>query len=544
MITYIHTFTLLLFSLSAFAQTMNTALLSEKCKAGVVYIETESGLGTGFLVSEEGHIVTNYHVMDGGWQGSKIEFSDGSIFRSYSIGNCDEDHDIAILKINNFPKGRYPVLSILASGNGKDGIEAATIGHPKGSKWSITKGIVSKEIVLEELDYIAQIDVPVNPGNSGGPLFNKNGLVVGVVTARLEKKSIFDRDIQNMNFAITATELRKFLSRRGVRYKTKAPIDNMDLNTGMRELTKEEIEAEKAANLTRIKEKEAADKELLKETTAKQKELLEEEAEAEKERIRKENERDLQRLEQQKWNEQLNAQQSRAWQQQQFEERTAKQAMQAKIDLQRMEEQKQREWIQLERDKLKLEQDKIQQNKNKKNYYANLPGRFGLRIGAGAVYTLGAIEDLSSFNVDLSPLSWQTSGSLTYRFDIRNKLRGTAVGIFGDFGNLNTSALNQLQQQQQLNAVDSRNLNLFYEWELGFLLREWLRLSAGMGKQELYRTNIKYPENYGTGTVGFIIRKGHLELDWNNSIYFGGLYQKPALSTQLSLMVHFKMAKF
>ena len=103
--------------------------------------------------------------------------------------------------------------------------------------------------------------------------------------------------------------------------------------------------------------------------------------------------------------------------------------MQNKIELQRMQEQKEREWLQLERDKLQLEQDKLQQHKHKKEYYASLPGHFGIRFGGGLLYQLGAIEDFSNFSVDFGSLSWQTNGSLTYRFDIRNKLRGTALGF-------------------------------------------------------------------------------------------------------------------
>ena len=531
-----------LFTLSLNAQTMNPALLSQECKSGVVYISGEASLGTGFLVSEEGHIVTNYHVIEDQLYSIEIEFPDGAIYDDYRIVSTDEKHDLALIKIRNFKRNRHTVLSILATNNAADGTEAATIGHPRGSKWSITKGIVSKAIIREDIDYIAQIDVPVNPGNSGGPLFNKNGLVIGVVAARIEKEHIYARDIQNMNLAINAKQLRSFLKGR-VRYKTTPPISNQDLTTAVRQLSKEEEEAEKAANLASIEEKKKAEAELIKTNKEAQQKLLEEQAKAEKDRILREKELEQQKIENKKWEEQLNAQQRRKLQEQEFKDRMERQKVEAQLERQRIENQREYETLELEQAKFRLKQAKLQQIKDRKNYYASLAGRFGIRLGGGIIYPLGAIEQFSTNQLDEKPLSWQSSASFTYRFDIKNN-RATAFGLFGDFGSLNAMAINQMQQQQQLAGLDQRNTNFFYECEAGFLVREWLRLSAGAGKQELYQANYKQTEIYGTGTIGFVMRFGLVELDWNNSIYYGGVFEKPALSSQLSLLLHFKVAKF
>jgi len=525
---------LLLFTIIAQGQ-MNTEKLSTKCKLGVVYIETSRGLGTGFLVSDQGHIVTNYHVLDDSWVGAKFEFPDGSIYTTYYVANKDEEHDLALIKISGFNAKKHQVLPILKEGNAQSGLDAATIGHPKGSKWSINKGIISKEILHEDLDFLLQTDVPINPGNSGGPLFNKNGLVIGVVMARIERKDWWDRDVQNMNLAINATQLRKFLKTANVNMQHNPLIADSELNTATRQMSAEEEDAEKQTNIAISKAKET-----------KGKEVLEEETKKEKERIRKERELEQEKIENKKWLENLNAKQKVELQEQDFEAQTAKKALQTKLDLQRMEEQKEREWLRLEQDKLSLEQAKLSLKQKRSAYYAELPGRIGIRVGAGTHYNFGRIGDLGTLKFDSKMFSWQTQAMLGYRFDIKKeKNRGSWAGVGLRFGAMNNRGMQQMADQQQLGLIQNRNLNSFMELEFSALLREWFKLGFGFGKQyALLPSGQLYGFNYNSLVVGTALRFGAIELDWNTHLLFDAAYKQAALRSELTMLINFKIGKF
>ena len=142
-----------------------------------------NALGSGFVISSDGFIVTNHHVINGADQ-ITIEFNDGS-FREAVVVGSDENIDIALLKVKSETK-----LDFVKFGNSdvsRVGDWVMAMGNPLGQGFSVSVGIISarnRELAGNYDDYI-QTDAAINRGNSGGPLFNMAGEVVGVNTAIL-----------------------------------------------------------------------------------------------------------------------------------------------------------------------------------------------------------------------------------------------------------------------------------------------------------------------------------------------------------------------
>lgn len=159
------------------------------------------GEGTGFFVRSDGYIATNYHVIEKATQ-IKIYLNTGTTYIASVIG-YDQANDLAVLKIDG---DHFPVPVIGNSDELRIGEPAIVIGHPSGAggAWSITEGIVSalnRKVTSTEGSSSArpltviQIDAAVNPGNSGGPLCNTYGEIVGIVTLK-------NKDHEAMGYAI------------------------------------------------------------------------------------------------------------------------------------------------------------------------------------------------------------------------------------------------------------------------------------------------------------------------------------------------------
>ena len=176
-----------------------TKQISERDEAASLLRQT----GTGFILSEDGYVVTAAHVIE---DGKKIEVLTGGEKISARAVATDFQNDVSILKCDKPLKGALPLRE---SSGLKVGATVFTIGFPnfqrQGMSPKMTKGEISSNYGILDSPTCWQISTPVQSGNSGGPLFDSNGNVIGVVVARL--KSIKDRQgnlniNQNVNYAL------------------------------------------------------------------------------------------------------------------------------------------------------------------------------------------------------------------------------------------------------------------------------------------------------------------------------------------------------
>ncbi|MFM2317866.1 MAG: hypothetical protein RLZZ215_487 [Pseudomonadota bacterium] len=149
--------------------------------------ERPSGTGTGFVWDQEGHIVTNYHVVEG-YKTAKVRLSDQRIFEADVIG-ISARHDLAVLKMRN-KKDVPPAVQIGSSSDIKVGQTVLAIGNPFGLDHTLTTGVVSAlgrsidgDGSSSTMEDLIQTDAAINPGNSGGPLLDSSGRVIGVNVA-------------------------------------------------------------------------------------------------------------------------------------------------------------------------------------------------------------------------------------------------------------------------------------------------------------------------------------------------------------------------
>ncbi|KAH1167474.1 serine protease HTRA1 [Mauremys mutica] len=189
----------------------------EKIAPAVVHIELFRKLpftkrevpvasGSGFIVSEDGLIVTNAHVVTNKHR-VKVELKNGATYEA-KIKDVDEKADIALIKIDT--QGKLPVLLLGRSADLRPGEFVVAIGSPFSLQNTVTTGIVSttqrggKELGLRnsDMDYI-QTDAIINYGNSGGPLVNLDGEVIGINTLKVTA---------GISFAIPSDKIKKFLT--------------------------------------------------------------------------------------------------------------------------------------------------------------------------------------------------------------------------------------------------------------------------------------------------------------------------------------------
>ncbi len=144
----------------------------------------QQGLGSGFIISKDGQIVTNHHVVDGA-ETVVVKLSDGRSFDAKVVGS-DPMTDIALIKIE--ADVDLPAVAFGKSATLRVGDEVVAVGNPFGLGGTVTSGIVSalsRNINAGPFDDFIQTDASINRGNSGGPLFDNDGQVIGVNTAIL-----------------------------------------------------------------------------------------------------------------------------------------------------------------------------------------------------------------------------------------------------------------------------------------------------------------------------------------------------------------------
>ena len=143
----------------------------------------QQSLGSGFLTSKDGYIITNNHVVENADE-IKVKLTDGREFKAKVIGR-DEASDLALIKITD-PAGNLPILVLGDSEKMRVGDWVLAIGNPFGLEHTVTQGIISatgRVIGSGPYDEFLQTDAPINPGNSGGPLVNLKGEVIGINSA-------------------------------------------------------------------------------------------------------------------------------------------------------------------------------------------------------------------------------------------------------------------------------------------------------------------------------------------------------------------------
>lgn len=165
----------------------------------------QKSLGSGFIISTDGYIVTNNHVVAGAGE-IKVKLSDGREFNG-EIKGADDKLDLALVKID--AKEHLPVAELGDSDLIEVGEWVMAIGNPFGLQQTVTAGIVSAKgrvIGSGPYDDFIQTDASINPGNSGGPLFNAKGEVIGINTAIVA-------GVQGIGFAIPVNMVKSIISR-------------------------------------------------------------------------------------------------------------------------------------------------------------------------------------------------------------------------------------------------------------------------------------------------------------------------------------------
>lgn len=216
-------------------------------------VVTIRGHGSGFILDRNGAILTNHHVVSDAQSGATVVFSDGITRQVTGFVCVDEGKDLAIIKVDATDLVLKPAR--LATAPPLRGDEVWTLGAPHGLEGSAAKGVVSQFRSTGEMQGVPyrfdrdvrwiQTSAPINAGNSGGPLVNLRGEVVGVNTLR-------GLDTPGIGFAVDVSHVRELFTKAPAKVRPladmpKAPVDPQQIIREKRERREREIEAERIA---------------------------------------------------------------------------------------------------------------------------------------------------------------------------------------------------------------------------------------------------------------------------------------------------------
>jgi putative serine protease PepD len=195
--------------------TMSPHDVYANAKDSVAYITTQTGTGSGFVVSNDGYIVTNAHVIEGANGQIKAKVGDGKTLNAKLVGQ-DASTDLALLKVD---ATNLKPLALGDSSTVQVGDPAYAIGNPFGLDRTLTTGVISalqRQISSPNgfsIDDVLQTDAAINPGNSGGPLFNAQGQVIGV-NSQIESTNSSGGQAGNVGigFAIPSNTVKSVIS--------------------------------------------------------------------------------------------------------------------------------------------------------------------------------------------------------------------------------------------------------------------------------------------------------------------------------------------
>lgn len=167
--------------------------------------------GTGFIITKDGYVLTCHHVLE---DGIEIKIAVGEDIYPAKLIRDDPNHDVALLKIS----GNFPALAFSSSRSAKMGQDVFTIGYPnpsfQGISTRLTKGTVKSLTGFQDDVRFYQISVPVLPGNSGGPLLDMDGNIIGIIVAAMDATIAFNvtnRLPRNVNYAVKSTYAKALL---------------------------------------------------------------------------------------------------------------------------------------------------------------------------------------------------------------------------------------------------------------------------------------------------------------------------------------------
>ena len=202
---------LVLFSLVIHSENSD---IFEKSNLSVVAVLGEHSLGSGVIISRDGYVLTNWHVIKDEKDFKVLTLGEGGYeenLREAEVVKYSITSDLALLKLKSFPQDMQVARLSQVMPNVGDSVHA--IGHPHGEIWSYSKGYISAHRQdyswdVGEQNYrgdVYQMQTPINPGNSGGPLLNDYGNVVGINT-------FINTRGQGITYAVTVREIIKFLT--------------------------------------------------------------------------------------------------------------------------------------------------------------------------------------------------------------------------------------------------------------------------------------------------------------------------------------------
>lgn len=168
-----------------------------------------ASVGSGFVIDTDGSIMTNYHVIEGAMS-AEVEFESGKKSSVVGFTTIDKKRDLAIIRIREEPSSLHRIQ--IAGSLPEKGEDVAAFGAPRGLSFTASTGIISAirttpEFNAREAGTYLQTTTPISPGNSGGPLVNMYGEVVGVNSFKIEG--------ENLNFAASSTDILEVMASRG-----------------------------------------------------------------------------------------------------------------------------------------------------------------------------------------------------------------------------------------------------------------------------------------------------------------------------------------
>lgn len=199
-------------SIRSHLETTQETILEHSVSSTVVVkyadpVKKEGGMGSGVVISSDGYILTVYHnLMKGEVKNYTINLYDDPLDYKFEIIAISKDQDLALLKLKKLPKNGIHYIEMAKSDTVRVGSTVYIIGNPFGMTWTISKGIVSMaHRMMQDGDYI-QTDASMTFGNSGGPIINENGEIVGIVRMMVIAPN------SSLGLGITIERCEKFLN--------------------------------------------------------------------------------------------------------------------------------------------------------------------------------------------------------------------------------------------------------------------------------------------------------------------------------------------